>query len=278
MDSSESNIFIDKNDLLKKFDCRNLNSFEVESYNDIDITLSMSLDSFLMFAQSRQLDVFYQFNYLDKYDYLITGSTISDFAPSVLFSSNQIHSDFPSYLNSLLYHDDSVFTSDKAQEQFNSFEHSLASEIINYNHSLDEVYFSHPESVILFVLYEGHLLGLEKVFFECPYSSSDEQLDEFLTSHEKLLAQAKSSLDDEIKLFRNSLFNDSEFIQCTNKALRAEYIRRLWNDPCSNVRALFHDSFNDYSPDTPSTSFKTFIEASYSEYRNLLRRGLIKSK
>lgn len=59
MDSSESNIFIDKNDLLKKFDCRNLNSFEVESYNDIDITLSMSLDSFLMFAQSRQLDVFY---------------------------------------------------------------------------------------------------------------------------------------------------------------------------------------------------------------------------
>ena len=43
MDSSESNIFIDKNDLLKKFDCRNLNSFEVESYNDIDITLSLSL-------------------------------------------------------------------------------------------------------------------------------------------------------------------------------------------------------------------------------------------
>ena len=51
------------------------------------------------------------------------------------------------------------------------------------------------------------------------------------------------------------------------------------NDPQhSNVRTLFHDPLNDYSPDTPSSSFKTFIEASYSEYRNLLRRGLIKSE
>lgn len=279
MDSSESNIFIDKEDFLKKFDCFNLSSFEVDSYNDLDITLSMSTDSFLSLAQEKQLDVFYQFNYLDKDDYLITSLTVVNSIPPILFSKHQIHSDFPCYLNYLLNPEDSTFVPDKAQESFSSFEHSLASEIVNYDHSLDEVYFSYPESVVLFVLYEGHLLGLEQIFFECPYSTSEDQLEEFLISHKEFLMQAQNALDDEKKLLRNSLFDDTEFTQCTNKALRTEYIQRIWNDPQhSNICTLFHDPFNDFSPDTPSSSFRTFIEASYSEYRNLLRRGLIKPK
>ena len=109
--------------------------------------------------------------------------------------------------------------------------------------------------------------------------SSEGQLEEFLISHKDFLAKVQSTLDDERKNFKNSLFHDAHFTQCTNKSLRTEYIQRIWNDPQhSNVRTLFHDPLNDYSPDTPSSSFKTFIEASYSEYRNLLRRGLIKSE
>lgn len=45
----------------------------------------MSVDSFLTFAHKKQLDIFYQFNYLDETDYLITGSTVIDSIPSVLF-------------------------------------------------------------------------------------------------------------------------------------------------------------------------------------------------
>lgn len=279
MDSLESNVFINEDDFLKKINCFNLNLIEVDSYNDLDIILSLSVDSFLTFAHKKQLDIFYQFNYLDETDYLITGSTVIDSIPSVLFSSHQIHSDFPAYLNSLLSPDNSLSVPDDFQKSFNSFEHSLASKIINYDHSLDEIYFSHPESVVLFVLFEGHILGLEQIFFECPYLSSEGQLEEFLISHKDFLAKVQSTLDDERKNFKNSLFHDAHFTQCTNKSLRTEYIQRIWNDPQhSNVRTLFHDPLNDYSPDTPSSSFKTFIEASYSEYRNLLRRGLIKSE
>lgn len=99
MDSLESNVFINEDDFLKKINCFNLNLIEVDSYNDLDIILSMSVDSFLTFAHKKQLDIFYQFNYLDETDYLITGSTVIDSIPSVLFSSHQIHSDFPAYLN-----------------------------------------------------------------------------------------------------------------------------------------------------------------------------------
>lgn len=183
MDSLESNVFINEDDFLKKINCFNLNLIEVDSYNDLDIILSMSVDSFLTFAHKKQLDIFYQFNYLDETDYLITGSTVIDSIPSVLFSSHQIHSDFPAYLNSLLSPDNSLSVPDDFQKSFNSFEHSLASKIINYDHSLDEIYFSHPESVVLFVLFEGHILGLEQIFFECPYLSSEGQLEEFLISH-----------------------------------------------------------------------------------------------
>lgn len=118
MDSLESNVFINEDDFLKKINCFNLNLIEVDSYNDLDIILSMSVDSFLTFAHKKQLDIFYQFNYLDETDYLITGSTVIDSIPSVLFSSHQIHSDFPAYLNSLLSPDNSLSVPDDFQKSF----------------------------------------------------------------------------------------------------------------------------------------------------------------
>ena len=118
MDSLESNVFINEDDFLKKINCFNLNLIEVDSYNDLDIILSMSVDSFLTFAHKKQLDIFYQFNYLDETDYLITGSTVIDSIPSVLFSSHQIHSDFPAYLNSLLTPDNSLSVPDDFQKSF----------------------------------------------------------------------------------------------------------------------------------------------------------------
>lgn len=59
MDSLESNVFINEDDFLKKINCFNLNLIEVDSYNDLDIILSMSVDSFLTFAHKKQLDIFY---------------------------------------------------------------------------------------------------------------------------------------------------------------------------------------------------------------------------
>ena len=48
MDSLESNVFINEDDFLKKINCFNLNLIEVDSYNDLDIILSMSVEHLLI--------------------------------------------------------------------------------------------------------------------------------------------------------------------------------------------------------------------------------------
>ena len=275
MNFEDDDIFISEEDFVKEISRSGLHSLKVDVCDDINIFLTMSFDAFLSFAKEKTLDVFYYISYLDESDFIISRSTFN--SPKILFQSSisdfHLSSNFLEHIDELLFPDDYADSpTEDTSKAFNAFESALVSEILEYNHSIDHSYFTYPESAQLFVLYEGHSIGIEIELFDCPYSTAECELQNIFLSHKDVLAQHQASMITEKENLRDFLFHDIDFTRCTNKALRKEYMQRMWNDPAhSNVRVLFHDPFNDFAPDKPSTSFKSFIELVYSEYRNQIR-------
>lgn len=272
MDFESGNIFVSEQDFVKEIGHWGLHAFKVDTCDDLNIFLSMSFDDFLSFAKEKARDVFYYFFYLNASDFIISRLTFD--SPKVLFQSTlsdfHLSSNFSEHIDELLFPDDYIdISTEDISKTFSTFELSLVNEILEHNHSIDHSYFAYPESVQLFVLYEGHSIGIEIELFDCPYSTAECELQDIFLAHKDILEQNQASMAAEKEAVRDFLLHDIDFARCTNKALRKEYTQRMWNDPVhSKVRVLFHDPFNDFAPDKPSTSFKSFIELVYSEYRN----------
>ncbi|MEL7672046.1 hypothetical protein [Methanobacterium sp.] len=112
----------------------------------------------------------------------------------------------------------------------------LAYEIDNYNIQIDDIDFSRPIQITYFALYQGQKVG----FFESDYWHLDEGL---LLGKEKYLDLIESyecAIDDVLERRKETeeklksdletlIYEDEQFLLCTNQRLRLSYIQQLLN-------------------------------------------------
>lgn len=112
----------------------------------------------------------------------------------------------------------------------------LTDEIDNYNTQIDDIDFSRPIQITYFALYQGHKVG----FFENDYWHFDEGL---VLGKEKYLDLIKSyecAIDDVLERRKETeeklksdletlIYEDEQFLLCTNQRLRLSYIQQLLN-------------------------------------------------
>lgn len=112
----------------------------------------------------------------------------------------------------------------------------LTDEIDSYNTQIDDIDFSRPIQITYFALYQGQKVG----FFESDYWHFDEGLVLGKEKYLDLIESYECDIDDVLERRKETeeklksdletlIYEDEQFLLCTNQRLRLSYIQQLLN-------------------------------------------------
>lgn len=225
--------------LLSSIKNEGLYSFKIDSGLDIDSLLVLSdntLDELIRFAKANNIkSVFYNYFYTYKDLYLIDLEEVID-------------EDLYNYANE---------------------------DIINHNKKVENIDFKRPIGLVVFVIYENSKIGVE--YFDNWLEAEEiiepeEQLENLEKKYEQIIEEKRENKENEFKdlkiRFEEYLLNDEEFLICTNKKLRNNYITNVFDKPgASEYKCIFMKSVRFGSNEIDYFTLGLFIEMVWRKYK-----------
>lgn len=225
--------------LLSSIKNEGLYSFKIDSGLDIDSLLVLSdntLDELIRFAKANNIkSVFYNYFYTYKDLYLIDLEEVID-------------EDLYNYANE---------------------------DIINHNKKVENIDFKRPIGLVVFVIYENSKIGVE--YFDNWLEAEEiiepeEQLENLEKKYEQIIEEKRENKEKEFKdlkiRFEEYLLNDEEFLICTNKKLRNNYITNVFDKPgTSEYKCIFMKSVRFGSNEIDYFTLGLFIEMVWRKYK-----------
>lgn len=131
--------------------------------------------------------------------------------------------------------EDLLITENMTEYYEDEYVNLIKNEILEYNLIIETLDFSFPVILRVFILYEGHVFGVNLEDPElCPISLSDpsERLDSMINNKDNdKIEIAKEEIEKRNKKLEEDLKNiivlDENFKSCTNQNLRISYVERL---------------------------------------------------
>jgi hypothetical protein len=145
-------------------------------------------------------------------------------------------------------------------------------EIKEYNEKLEKIDFGRPYSITIYCLHESCFFGIndydlwfqdEKVQF--PSDKLEELLSNYKLRIEEKKKEDKKHLEKLKEEFKKVLLNDAEFLKCSNKKLRDNFVQKAFERP---EFEKYIEVFDPRDRQFHTVYAKAYVDLFWSEYRN----------
>ena len=270
-------MIIDKNcfiDLVKR---NNLNPIEVVPDAKLSIKMTCDEDTFLHTVSGKSPDVFYFYEYPKDHEILITSDTFlyANRRLADLIGELEISEEFQWELDREIYPDSDIYDEDDDDDKEidapykpTAFERRIKKDILAYNAQIDRESLYIPRRFMAFYIDCGCLIGIYREKETPSWSAAEENLYSILSLHKDIVEQkmeAKEQHKNDIReKLKEHLKQDVQFKISTNKKLRVEYARNLWNN---KEFKWIREGFTVYRGGYPSDEYFNFIDRVFNEIK-----------
>lgn len=229
---------VQQEELVKIIEEEGLSAFEVlqtPKISDSTIVLK-ELSDIVRFCKMNDIrNLFYNYIYLDKDDYII---------------HDEIQEDIEKDIYKL-----------------------IKKEIKEHNKRVETIDFTRPVMLKISTIFQNILVCiLESDYWheEINLLTAEDMVDYLQENYEDVLEQKENERQEKLEQIKNELreymLNDETFLICSNKSLRRNYAETLINN--KKVKKYLEPFISEYSREVSITSLVMFVEVVWAEYRN----------
>jgi len=151
----------------------------------------------------------------------------------------------------------------------------IEEDINKYNKKVSKIDFSEPATAIIACIFDGKYcfvyLENDKVFNPEELIEAEEKLQEIIEKNEKSINKKKTEnkkiIDDLKEKLREKILKDEQFLLCTNKQLRKNYLKTLLKEKLGNEYKPLKDNWSTDLPIGIYTDAIDFIELIWKELK-----------
>jgi len=146
-------------------------------------------------------------------------------------------------------------------------------EIIEYNEKLEKINFDRPYSITIYCLHESCFFGIRDYdlwFQDEEVQFPSDKLEELLSDYKLRIEEKKKKDKKQLEVlkeeFKSVLLNDANFLKCSNKKLRDNYVQKAFEKP---EFEKYIKVFDPRDRKFQTVYAKAYVDLFWSEYRNL---------
>ena len=268
---------IDKNTFMDMAKRNSLNPIEVVPEAKLSIQLTCDEETFLHIVSRKSLDIFYFYDYQKDHEIMITCDTFlyANRRLTDLIGELEISEEFQWDLDKEIYPDlDNYDEDDDDDEEIEepykptALERRIKKDILAYNAQIDRERLQIPRRFMAFYNDCGCLIGIYREKEAPSWSVAEENLYSILSLHKDIVEQkmeAKEQHKNDVReKLKEQLKQDIQFKISTNKKLRVEYARNLWDN---KEFKWIREGFTVYRGGYPSDEYFNFIDRVFNEIK-----------